>query len=132
MSFEKKDYGVLLGSFALLIVVSTVSMILDLSIQAEALVDASTAVVIFASLYYVYRGIELAGGKVGRSMKLVAVGVGYYGIYILPHLYYHIASPEMIGPFTADAVELFLHTSTTMTFFVIAWGFYTLYRGGKE
>lgn len=116
----------------MLAVASTVSMILNLSIQVEALVDASTALVIFASLYYVYQGIELAGGKVGRAMTVVTVGVGYYGIYILPHLYYHIASPDMIGPLSAEAVELFLHTSTTMVFFVIAWGFYTLYRGGTE
>lgn len=132
MSFERKDYGVIFGAFALLLAASTVSMILGLSIKVEAVIDLANALVILASLYYVYRGVGLAGGTVGRAMSIVAVGVGYYGIYILPHLYYHIADPGMIGPFDAEAVEIFLHTSTTMTFFVIAWGFYRLYEGGKE
>lgn len=132
MSFEKKDYGIILGAFALLLVASTVSMILGLSIRVEGIIDLANALVIFTSLYYVYRGVGLAGGTVGRAMTIVAVGVGYYGIYILPHLYYHMFEPAMIGPFNAEAVEIFLHVSTTMTFFVIAWGFYRLYRGGKE
>jgi len=132
MGFEKKDYGIILGAFVLLLLGSTVSMILDLPIQFEALVDISSALVIYASLYFVYKGVDLVGGEVGRAMTIVAVGVGYYGLYILPHLYYHIASPEMIGPFGADSVEIFLHTSTTLTFFVIAWGFYEMYEGGKQ
>jgi hypothetical protein len=132
MSFEKRDYELILGALALLIGASTVSMILDLPIMVEMVIDIATAVVIFSSLYFVYNGIELAGGKVGRAMSLVGFGVGYYGIYILPHLYYHIAEPEMIGPFNAASVELFLHASTSLTFFVIAWGFYILYQGGKE
>lgn len=132
MAFGKRDYEIILGAFALLIISSLVSMYLGLSIKIEALVDISTALVIFSSLYYVYNGVELAGGKVGRAMTIVGVGIGYYGLYILPHLYYHIVNPEMIGPFSADAVEIFLHTSTSMVFFIIAWGFYRLYEGGKE
>jgi hypothetical protein len=132
MSFEKKDYAIILGAFALLLIVSTVSMVLGLSIRVEAVVDMASALIIFSSLYFVKKGIDLAGGTVGRAMSIVAVGVGYYGLYILPHIYYHITDPEMIGPLPAVPVEIFLHTSTTMVFFVIAWGFYRLYEGGKE
>lgn len=132
MGFEKKDYTIILGAFALLLIASTVSMVLGLSIKVEAVVDLASVLVILSSLYFVYKGINLVGGKVGRAMSIVAVGVGYYGLYIMPHLYYHITSPEMIGPLPAIPVEIFLHTSTTMTFFVIAWGFYRLYKGGKE
>ncbi|PSH00745.1 MAG: hypothetical protein BRC30_01915 [Nanohaloarchaea archaeon SW_7_46_7] len=132
MGLENRDYGIILGAFALLLIVSTVSMILELPIKVEAVVDLINVLVIFASLYFVYKGVNLVGGEIGRAMSIAAVGIGYYGIYILPHLYYHIASPEMIGPFGADSVEIFLHTSTTLTFFVIAWGFYQLYESGKE
>lgn len=132
MTLEKKDYMIILSAFTLLLIASTVSMILGASIQVEALVDLASALVIFASLYYVHLGVDLAGGTVGRAMTLVAVGVGYYGIYILPHLYFHITSPETIGPLNAQSVEIFFHTSTSMVFFVIAWGFYNLYRGAKQ
>lgn len=132
MGFERGDYAVVLGAFALLLITSTVSMVLGLSIKVEAVVDIASMLVILASMYFVYKGVELSGGKVGRAMTIVAIGVGYYGLYILPHLYYHIASPKMIGPLPAIPVEIFLHTSTTMVFFVIAWGFYRLYQGGKE
>ncbi|MFB6114799.1 MAG: hypothetical protein ABEK04_00785 [Candidatus Nanohalobium sp.] len=94
--------------------------------------DLASFLVILSSLYFVYKGVDLAGGTVGRAMSIVAVGVGYYGLYILPHLYYHIASSDTIGPLPALPVEIFLHTSTAMVFFVIAWGFYRLYEGGKE
>jgi hypothetical protein len=132
MGFKKQDYAVVLGALALLLVASTVSMVLGFSIRVEAIVDLATALMILSSLYFVYKGVNLVGGTVGRAMTIVGLGVGYYGIYILPHLYYHIVQPENIGPLPAVPTEIFFHTSTTMVFFVIAWGFYRLYEGGKE
>jgi hypothetical protein len=132
MTFEKKDYGIVAGSILVLLAASTVSMIVGLPIMVEGLIDGLSGLVILSSLYYVYKGVGLAGGAVGRSMALVAAGVGYYGLHLLPHLYYHISHPEYIGPLQGEVVEVFMHVSTTLAFFVVAWGFYILYRGGTE
>ena len=131
MGFKKQDYTVVLGALGLLLVASTVSMVLGLSIEVEPIVDLATILMILSSLYFVYKGVDLVGGKIGRAMTIVGLGVGYYGIYILPHLYYHIEEPKFFGPLAAAPVENFLHASTTMAFFIIAWGFYILYKGGK-
>lgn len=132
MGFKKQDYTVVLGALGLLLAASTVSMVLGLSIKVEPIVDIATILMILSSLYFVYKGVDLVGGTVGRAMTIVGLGVGYYGIYILSHLYYHLVEPDTIGPLPAVPTEIFLHTSTTMVFFIIAWGFYRLYEGGKE
>jgi hypothetical protein len=131
-SLTKKDKGILAGGLIALLAASTVSMILDLGIQVEALGDLALAVSGALAIYFVYKGIKLVGGVAGRSLALVAISVGYYAIYILPHLYWHITGVRNIGPIKGAAVETFFHSSTAVIFFIAAWGFYVFYKGGKE
>lgn len=129
---EKKDLYVVFGLVFLLLAGSYVSSVLGLPIQVEVLMDVMGFLVIMGSLYYVYHGVGITGGTAARSMTLIGGVVGYYGLTILPHIYYHITHPSAIGPFKGAAVESFLHASTSMAFLVMAWGLYVFYRGGKN
>lgn len=131
-SLTRKDYGFLLGGFAVLLAASAVSVILKLPIQAESIGDLALAISAAFAMYFVYKGISLVGGVAGRALALVAISIGYYGIYILPHLYWHITGIRQIGPLSGAAIETFFHASTSIIFFIAAWGFYVFYKGGKE
>lgn len=131
-SLTRKDNLILVGGVATLLAASTLSLILDLPMQVESAGDVALLISVIAAMYFVYKGIKLVGGTAGRALALVAISVGYYGLYIIPHLYYHITRPETIGPIKGPAFELFLHASTALIFFIAAWGFYIFWKGGKE
>ncbi|MFQ3308149.1 MAG: hypothetical protein ACI977_000371 [Candidatus Nanohaloarchaea archaeon] len=131
-SLTRKDFGVIGAGLAVLLTGSIISMVLNLPIQTEALGDLILAVSVIFAMYFVYKGINLVGGVAGRGLALVAISVGYYGIYILPHLYWHITGVRAIGPISGAAIETFFHASTALIFFIAAWGFYVFYKGGKE
>ena len=131
-SLTRKDKGVIVGGLLALLAASTISMILDFGIKVESLGDIALAVSGAFALYYVYSGIKLVGGVAGRALALVAVSVGYYAVYILPHLYWHITGVRNIGPVNGAAVETFFHASTALIFFIAAYGFKVFYEGGKE
>lgn len=132
LGLEKTDLYVVLGLLGLLFAGSYLSLVLELPIMVEAVIDALGALIILGSLYFVYRGAELTGGTAARAMTLIAISIGYYGLTIFPHVYYHMTHPQMIGPLMGPAAETFMHTSTSMFFLVMAWGFYIFYRGGKN
>jgi hypothetical protein len=131
-SLTRKDYGVIGGGLAALLAASTASMIAGASIKIEALGDVALAISAIFAMYFVYKGINLVGGVAGRALALVAISVGYYGIYILPHLYWHITGVRQVGPVSGAAIETFFHASTALIFFIAAWGFFVFYKGGKE
>ncbi|PSH01079.1 MAG: hypothetical protein BRC30_00170 [Nanohaloarchaea archaeon SW_7_46_7] len=131
-ALTRKDKGIILGGLVALLASSTISMILGFGIKIEALGDIALAVSGAFALYYVYNGIKLVGGVAGRALALVAVSVGYYAIYILPHLYWHITGVRQVGPVKGPAIETFFHASTAVIFFVAAYGFKVFYEGGKE
>ncbi len=131
-SLTRRDQGVIVGGLVALLAASTVSMILDFGIQIESVGDIALAISGAFALYYVYNGIKLVGGVAGRALALVAVSVGYYAVYILPHLYWHITGVRNIGPVKGAAIETFFHASTAVIFFIAAYGFKVFYEGGKE
>lgn len=131
-SLTRKDFGVIGGGIGVLVAASLLSMAAGASIKIEALGDVALAISAIFALYFVYKGINLVGGVAGRALALVAISVGYYGIYILPHLYWHITGVRQVGPLSGAAIETFFHASTALIFFIAAWGFYVFYKGGKE
>lgn len=131
-SLTRRDQGVIVGGLVALLAASTVSMILDFGIQIESVGDIALAISGAFALYYVYNGIKLVGGVAGRALALVAVSVGYYAVYILPHLYWHITGIRNLGPAKGAAIETFFHASTAVIFFIAAYGFKVFYEGGKE
>lgn len=132
LHLKSRDFKIILTCFAGVLAASFLSLYLSLPIQVELLVDLFVTVSIMASLYFVYKGATRWGGQVARYSALIALGLTYYGLTLIPHVYWHLSgTPSFLG-LNAGAITGFQHTATIIAFLIPAYGFYLFWRSGKK
>lgn len=132
LHLKARDLKLILSSFAGVLIASILSLYVGAPIQLELFVDIFVSVSIMASLYFVYKGATRWGGQVARYSTLVALGLTYYGLTLIPHVYWHIAGQPTFLGLAPGAITGFQHTATVMAFMIPAYGFYLFWRAGKE
>lgn len=131
LNIERKDGYFMAGSALAVVVISVIAGIVQAPVAIELVLDILLTVSIFGSFYFVYKGVKISGGEMARYMSIIVLGLGIYGVTLVPHAYWHILgrpTPEFIP---VGSVAALAHTMTVMAFIFVAYGFYLFYEGGK-
>jgi hypothetical protein len=131
LNIERKDGYFMAGSALAVVVISVIAGIVQAPVAIELVLDILLTVSIFGSFYFVYKGVKISGGEMARYMSIIVLGLGIYGVTLVPHAYWHILgrpTPEFIP---VGSVSALAHTMTVMAFIFVAYGFYLFYEGGK-
>ncbi|MFB6076835.1 MAG: hypothetical protein ABEK12_01745 [Candidatus Nanohaloarchaea archaeon] len=124
LNLEQRDYYVVGGGILAWLGLSALAHLMNAPIQAEQLFSALAGVAGLASIYFVYRYLDNVGGEVGRYFALIAMGIIYYTLTLVPHVLNHIKRNQLLFAF------FFQHIMAFWSFLMIAYGAYLFYRGG--
>ena len=131
LNIERKDGYFMAGSALAVVVISVIAGMVQAPVVVELVLDILLTVSIFGSFYFVYKGVKISGGEMARYMSIIVLGLGIYGVTLVPHAYWHILgrpTPEFLP---VGSVSALAHTMTVMAFVFVAYGFYLFYEGGK-
>ena len=131
LNIERKDGYFMAGSALAVVVISVIAGMVQAPVAVELVLDILLTVSIFGSFYFVYKGVKISGGEMARYMSIIVLGLGIYGVTLVPHAYWHILgrpTPEFIP---VGSVSALAHTMTVMAFIFVAYGSYLFYEGGK-
>lgn len=131
LNIERRDSLFMAGSAIAVVILSAIAGAAGAPAIVELILDLLLTVSIFGSFYFVYKGIQVSGGQLARYMTMIVLGLGIYGVTLVPHAYWHILGRPTIGPLTEGTISATTHTMTVMAFVFVAYGFYLFYKGGK-
>lgn len=131
LNLEKRDSLFMAGSAIAVVLVSVIAGAVGAPAIVELILDLLLTVSIFGSFYFVYKGVNVSGGQLARYMTMIVLGLGIYGVTLVPHAYWHILGRPTIGPLSVGTLSAIAHTMTVMAFLFVAYGFYLFYEGGK-
>jgi hypothetical protein len=102
----------------------------------EMLGDILTGIFGLVAVYYIYKASDMLGGDIGRYISIMGVGLAYYSITLVPHVYGHFMAGAgvgaMVGPVKVLALFMWQHIASIWVFVLIAYGLYLFWKGGKE
>lgn len=93
--------------------------------MVETLLDGFSTVFGLATAFFVYRGSQVLGGRMGKAIAVMGAGVLYYTVTLIPHVMAHIAGYRYLP------VYFFQHVLAAWAFVMVAYGAYRFWRGGK-
>lgn len=98
----------------------------------DNIIDFFTIISTLLALGMVYRAKNILGGKLERGLEVIGIGLLLFTLTFWPSYRWSISgSPEWFG-LTTGAWSLFFSTMTLVTFSFIAYGFYLIWRLGRE
>lgn len=126
------DYRLSLYSFVAVVAAAVAAQLMTLTAGIELLIlDGLSLLAVGYMLYYMKGTVDSWGGKVGRSLAIVAVALGYHGILLFAiHLPYHTLGNPQILFLPRTFFTALAHISSVWAFVSAAYGFYLL--GGIE
>lgn len=126
LNMERSDYYVVGGGILLWLVLSYISYAMGWPIQVEQLFSGIASVFGLASVYFVYKYLTNIGGEIGKYFTLIAIGIIYYTLTLIPHVLNHIQENQILFAY------FFQHFMVFWSFVLIAYGSYLFYKeGGK-
>lgn len=122
----RRDWRLSATGLTVVVVAAIVAAVLSLEAGISFLViDLLVGLIAVAGLYYTVKTFDGWGGRIGRRILLVALGINYYGLMLhFVHLPYHtVGNPALLGLVPAFWTG-FVHVSSIAAFIVAAYGFY--------
>jgi hypothetical protein len=88
------------------------------------------------ALYFIYKAEGLWGGKIGRAMESIAIGLTVTMIIHIPHIYWHILGEPTEQALPAWGISknfwyVFYHGLSGLSFFMLSYGFYLFSKAGE-
>jgi len=98
----------------------------------DNIIDFFTIIVSIIALGMVYKAKDLLGGQLERGLDVIGIGLLLYVLTYWPSYRWSISgSPQWLG-WTTGAWSLFFNVMTFVTFSFIAYGFYLIWKLGRE
>jgi len=128
----QRDWIIGAGGLAFVLVLSVLSHLLQFPGIIEILGDIVTAIFGFVAVYFIYKATDMLGGDVARYISIMGIGLAYYSLTLVPHVYGHLSDIHMIGPVNTASVYLWQHIASIWVFIMISYGLYLFWKGGKQ
>lgn len=124
-----QDKRVFIGGLLVVALVALVAHVMQWPRIVETALDGLATLTGFAGVFFVYKGSTRLGGRVGRGLALIGVGIAYYVATLVPHVLTHVF---LSGQVQAQLIPVYLfqHVFTGYAFVISAWGAYLLWKGG--
>lgn len=128
----QRDYLIGGGGLLFVLVLSVLSHIFQFPALVEILGDILTAIFGLGAVYFIYKASDMLGGDVARYISIMGVGIAYYSLTLVPHVYGHLSGIKQVGPFKAITLYFWQHVASIWVFIMIAYGLYLFWKGGKQ
>lgn len=132
----QRDWIIGAGGFLLVLVLAAASHMMQWPRIVEILGDILTGIFGLVAVYFIYKASDMLGGDIARYISIMGVGLAYYSITLIPHVYGHFTAGSgagaMIGPFKVLAFFMGQHVASIWVFVMIAYGLYLFWQGGKQ
>lgn len=142
LNMERKDYAVVGGGIALAVAVGAFFLAMEAGPAMEQTFRWITGLAIAGAVVVIYKARDLWGGEIARSLEIIASGLVMFMLQWIPHIQWHqIGAAQAVqggspmpawfgvpGPWWLG----FWHGLGLAAFLIIGYGFYTLWKAGKE
>jgi hypothetical protein len=128
----QRDWIIGAGGFLFVIVMAVLSHIFQFPALVEILGDVLTAIFGLVAVYFIYKASGMLGGDVARYISVMGVGLAYYSLTLVPHVYGHLTGLQTVGPVKAISLYFWQHVASIWVFIMIAYGLYLFWKGGKQ
>lgn len=128
----EKDWIIGAGGLLFVLVLSVLSHVFKFPVLVEILGDVLTAIFGLVAVYFIYKATDMLGGDVARYISIMGLGLAYYSLTLVPHVYGHLAGVQMVGPVKAISLYFWQHVASIWVFIMIAYGLYLFWKGGKQ
>lgn len=128
----QRDWIIGAGGFLLIVVLAVLSHVFKFPAIVEILGDILTAIFGLIAVYFIHKATDMLGGDVARYISIMGVGIAYYSLTLVPHVYGHLSGLEAIGPVKAITLYFWQHVASIWVFIMIAYGLYLFWKGGKQ
>lgn len=132
----QRDWIIGAGGFLLVIALAFASHIMQWPRIVEILGDVLTGIFGLVAVYFIYKASDMLGGDLARYISVMGVGLAYYSLTLVPHVYGHFLSGGgagvMVGPFKLLTFFMWQHVASIWVFVLIAYGLYLFWQGGKQ
>jgi xanthosine utilization system XapX-like protein len=128
MEFTTRDWQIFGGGLGIVIVASILAHRMQAPIQVEMILDTIVTLLGVSVGYFAYKTSKTYGGGVARYVSIMALGVVYYSLTLMPHVMTHIGMLSV--PVPKMAFFYWMHITTIWAFILVAYGFYLFWDGG--
>lgn len=128
----RQDWIIGVGGIALVFVLAYLSHAMQWPRIVEMIGDLATVIAGLGAVYFIYQATDELGGQISRYITIMGIGLGYYSLTVIPHVYAHTQQLKAIGPVSALAVFMWQHVANIWVFVLIAYGLYLFWQGGRQ
>lgn len=128
----RRDWLIGAGGIVLVLILAYLSHMFQWPRVIEMIGDLVAVVAGLAAVYFIYQATDELGGQVSRYITIMGVGVGYYSLTVIPHVYAHIQGVQAIGPISAMSLFTWQHVANIWVFVLIAYALYLFWQGGRR
>ncbi|MFB6159281.1 MAG: hypothetical protein ABEJ95_06530 [Candidatus Nanohalobium sp.] len=128
----QRDWIIGAGGFLLVLVLAVLSHVMQWPRIVEILGDILTGIFGLVGAYFIYKASDMLGGDLARYISIMGVGIAYYSITLVPHVYGHLSGVKSVGPIKMLTLFMWQHVVSIWVFVLIAYGLYLFWKGGKQ